>query len=29
VQMFARIGHAKRVPPAPRRGLDQNLLERA
>ena len=29
LQMFARIGYAKPVPPAPRRGLDQNLLERA
>jgi len=29
VQMFARIGYAKSVPPAPRRGLDQNLLVRA
>jgi hypothetical protein len=29
VQMFARIGYAKPVPPAPRRGLDQNLLVRA
>jgi hypothetical protein len=26
VQMFVRIGHvAKPVPPAPRRGLDQNM----
>jgi hypothetical protein len=29
VQMLARIGYAKPVPPAPRRGLDQNLLVRA
>lgn len=29
VQMLARIGYAKPVQPAPRRGLDQNLLVRA
>ena len=27
VQMFARIGHAKPVPPAPRRGLDAQILK--